>query len=548
MPPRWKLTKQEKNELKRQYRQNVNYINQHLDPGNRNRVPLNMAAFERRLNDPKEVKLYKSGLEYNRKAAAQEATYERIKNTYDQPFKLPGKTYALDRVIHCLMIPEISEEAEAYNREVVKQYREHPEAMAQTLLKKVFQVNPKYFDDYHRTQDFDGLMLDRYKRDEVIETTAFNIHHVLTDLKTAGLLNETVLQNKDAIEGNYEALGYSLTQIGAIKDDAYFTIPYIDVDSFMEVTTNAGGDNTFCRRLQASQTAVENQGPNRRGASAVVDLQGPNERLNVPGAMGRFIGEYTDEVTGEINKASPISRAIAGEEGGNFNTTVLPVSEIRKMDNVLNKDFTNEKGFKMPEKPAMYRNVAETARSLIIEELAIRTQGNASKIDSDGLYSVADSYAGNFKERFFHTTSRQYKNFKSVLNKFENPRSRGYKDTNALKTAANEYLIHKGVHNLQEAMALPQPGKDRALLCLTTLEKVQEAEGPQSTYLRPGLREPVQVDLKKKGGYPPAIENAKDVSIDDNENEIDTSSKKKDKEVVIDNNIIQKDDDGIANE
>ena len=60
MPP-YELTAQEKAEFRRKYIENVRRANEYLSEDNQ--IKLDLAAFDKKLNDPKMQRIYKKGLE-----------------------------------------------------------------------------------------------------------------------------------------------------------------------------------------------------------------------------------------------------------------------------------------------------------------------------------------------------------------------------------------------------------------------------------------------------------------------------------------------------
>ena len=94
-------------------------------------------------------------------------------------------------------------------------------------------------------------------------------------------------------------------------------------------------------------------------------------------------------------------------------------------------------------------------KKVAVEEIEASFRSKIAELEQKGGLGIIakELNKGNWKERTFRTTSRQYKDFIQAMKDFENPRSDGYQAYANLTLTANDYLIHKGVHSIEEAMA-----------------------------------------------------------------------------------------------
>ena len=551
MPPRYTyFTKQEKAELRRQYRANVQTINRYVN-GPTNRVPLNMAEFERKINDPKFIRIYKKGLEINQRRRAKDELCSQLVAKFKY-LKDPKKIYGGDRVVSSKLILSDDPEAVAYNEAVIKQYLEHPEAVVQERLQKLLNFNPKIIDTYHKNPDFDSLMINACEKDEDLFTDAFNFRGLVNEFKGKNILVPELEERLDSIVGNYEMLVQPLGHIDNIKSNALFTAPALteNLQQEFDATGFMDAHEDIYSKMQEMRSYTDNTREGKIGVDEFFKYVHEHDiNINEPGGMGKIVGIGTNEYTEQYGYVSPVSVLGKSMKCDDMVVSQLKPNQLHDMAKVFKKDYIAESGYKPIEKPAKFKDIGYEARNNILEEYAIKNRVSFAKLDNDGISSIAESYKGKFKEWFFRTTSRQYKNFKSVLKNFENPSHRDYGKHEPVLNAANEYLIHKGVQSVEQAMALPQPGKDRALLCLSVVTKIQDAVGYENGYIAPGQRERFQGKPQKSDDWPQAIKNPKEVDIDDNTIIIDNDNKikpEKQKEIVddeteINTNIIKKD-------
>lgn len=90
------LTEQEKNDFRERYLQNVAKLNKYLPNGLK--VSTDLKALNKRLNDPKEQRLYKRALEVRNKEERRNDLCNQLSNDNGY-LRTKGKTYALDRVV-----------------------------------------------------------------------------------------------------------------------------------------------------------------------------------------------------------------------------------------------------------------------------------------------------------------------------------------------------------------------------------------------------------------------------------------------------------------
>lgn len=159
----------------------------------------------------------------------------------------------------------------------------------------------------------------------------------------------------------------------------------------------------------------------------------------------------------------------------------IPQSDMNYISFLRRNGAALANGLKGPQYVVDYRKLEEKRRNAI----SIQATLEAQLLDGD------DSIKNEFKRQkpnIFETilgrTSRQYKEFKLVLNKhFRNPDSPLYGDEGYLKQTAMNYLKHK-FPNLEdgklpteaEISTLSGKGKARASLCLKVINALNEKE------------------------------------------------------------------------
>jgi len=494
------FTAQEKEELKQKYLQNIAKINEYLPA--KDRIKADVAGFEKKVNDPSLAWLYKKGLELKardeKKKQIQDQLSEKLKD-----LRIPGKAYPLERIMHTELIASDDPEAMAYNEEKIRQYFLHPEAVIQRRFQKVFEINGSDLIKMAKCKDTDNLMLAYGEKHASTIEDAYSLVGALEDAKLKDILTPEMKEYLTGAPKNYEPL-IDCTEMMRRISEGYFTVP----NELTDAQDNAlmEGNNTFdvdnpdlSKQLNANisqkSTLMKSQ---NEFSKYFKEIEKKGIDLNKDGPLNA----YCIEVEGGKEKYVGLHTLILNADtmdGTNPKMVTLPPETVNGMKKIFTTDFTKEEGYKEPEIPAKFKTPAwKEARDEIVFRQALATDRPIAEIDNAPLIDLATSIKGSVGERLFNTTSREYKTLIQTMKDYDNPKHVAHHNPAPVKIAANQYLIHKGVKTKEDAMALPYPSKDRALLCLNMIESFQKYQDPNAPKMVPGTNQEIRPEPKRE--------------------------------------------------
>ena len=477
MPP-YKLTSAEKAALRRKYLQNIQTINSYLPQGKK--IKADLKWFNSRINDLSEQRFYKKCLELNRNLNKKEAIVNQVGEKV-RDAKIKGQKYALERNMHTRMIPSDNPAAQKYNEYVMKKYHENPDAFVQEKYQKLAKLNPGDIQKFADNPDLKNFMLDFYEQNEEIIDDGFQMLKNLGN-HYKGEMTPEMQANLKAISGNYEMLTAASDTLKLAQDDGYFTLPPISDELYSDLSdTNLETEHkelmdSISRNYKAVSIYTLS---NEEFKRTMRGFKENNINLDSPGALLKYVATVErNGVTENISPALHYSGNMMGQ-GENFEVHELDADTVKKAGKVLKEDYIKETGFKLKEMPEQFKpDRGDIFRKDFLYHYAIDHKVELGKLDNSGLGEIAESIKGDWKERFFGTTSAEYKEFTKAMKDFERPNSRRYKDQQYLYLTANSYLLHKGVSSYEEAARLEPPGNIRAKLCLDVIASVGRTEDP----------------------------------------------------------------------
>ena len=491
----YKFTEEEKEEIRRKYRENIRIINSYINPdGSRKQfeVKLDMDGLNKKLNDPDYAYFHKKSIEVVQKEAKKKEIQDRLdkKFAYLKDKDHPER-YVMQRFMHDELIPSDDPVAEAYNEEKIKMYCLHPEAVAQRKFQEMFNVNVKQLAEIAKNSDEDAKMV-AWASNDVNMAKAFEAFEAYGTLSKfpKDMLTPEMKEYLDSVSRNYEVMIDTTEKLFKVKDvDLVLPAVINDNQENLLNLSSFGEDHPELAAL----VSKKNPGPigltmpdsKEKFNAFFQGLAKTNIDLEKDGALTEY---YVENVGGKEKKVS-VQKWINGKLDGKPELKKMTPEQAAGFKKIFKIDYTKEEGYKEPDFPEKFK---EPPFKAVRNEIAFRyaTKYNIPmyKVDEQGFNLVAESIKGSVKERLFNTTSRQYKNLIQTMKDYDNKNHVGYHDSMPVKLAANDYLIHKGVRTRDEAMILPSPAKERSLLCFDLIEGYQKAEPENEKKLVPGSR------------------------------------------------------------
>ncbi|MBQ9457549.1 MAG: hypothetical protein IJU64_03460 [Bacilli bacterium] len=501
----YKFTPAEKEELRRKYQENINTINSYIPEQYENyRLQPNWKAFDKFVNDPQKAWMYKKGMEIRARELKKKDIQEALARKFDH-LKDPNKIYGLGRFFHTELIPSDDPEAQAYNEAKYKMYMEHPEAVVQRRMQKVFNASVQELAQIAKCKDRDALMLAWAERNSDIVESAFEAFGTITKWPN-DMLTPAMQKNLSSVVRNYEPLfdaaetyrrvneGFPVLHNSIVQEQEFilggtdFSQEHPDLDKWISGNEKIKADIAMKGKMLSEFFGA---------------LEKNHIDVSKPGALG----EWTVKTNSQKEPQISLSSWIKDKKPGTLEK--LSPEEAAETKKIFNSDFTKEEGYKEPEIPAKFKAITlEKARDDLIYKYCIANDLKISEVEDGGFYKIAESIKGGVKERVFGTTSLEYKHVIQTLKDYDNEKHVAHHNPKPVKIAANQYLIHKGVKAREEAMALPYPAKERSLLCFDLIEEFQKAEPVNEDKLIPGTNEVVKGPHKE---WPPAIHDKNEV-------------------------------------
>ena len=236
------FTEEEKKKFRDAYIANVNEINKGLPEGNK--IKPNLEKLEQRLNDPKEVKIYKQSKEIKERLDKIEVEKKRLISSYGI-----NERNFLNRTFFYLLKPGNTEEEKTYNNNLYRDYLEKPYDVFQDTVKKVMTFNPsKFFKAVQEDNLADEIDLLDENLDKMKIGFALigDINNKKDTIDKNGERKSGKIMISDEFNQIYDApyhgaimLGTAPKQLDITATDYYFTLPpleeYIDAVDFSKV-------------------------------------------------------------------------------------------------------------------------------------------------------------------------------------------------------------------------------------------------------------------------------------------------------------------------
>ena len=495
MPP-YELTEQEKVEFRRKYIENVRRANEYLSE--ENQIKLDLAAFDRKINDPKMQRIYKKGLEIRNTTMEKIRLSSQMREQF-KDLKIKGKTYGLDRLMHSELIPSEDPEAKAYNEAKIRDYFLHPEAETERRFHELLNLNLGDVSKIVDSADMKNFFLDFYEKNAAAIDLANETKKALNDQQTK---TQALAEYGQQVCANFELLANIQDVVNMVKGDEFFTFPdNLTEEQYEELFSDSSYLIDHPELAEAHKNKIVHEKAMEIPNKDFKDFFALCKQNNIDFANGASLcGLYAvDTTTGakisfsrysqiEAEKrANPdrernvIRRDSITEVELNVDTlqpVILPPETVNEIKQISTVDHTQEEGYVNPQMPARFRkSIADIARDDVLYNFALDNGKNLGDVAAKGLYGLADSFKGNWKERMFGTTSQEYKIFKANLKNYENPNNAAYRQPQAVADSAWAYLAHKGVTTVEEARRLPPPGDSRALLCLSCIKTFDQQYG-----------------------------------------------------------------------
>ncbi|MDY6367075.1 MAG: hypothetical protein SPL13_00940 [Clostridia bacterium] len=468
------LSEQEKQNFTAQYLRNVERINAYL-PDNL-KITADLKELNKRLNDPKEQRLYKRALEIKEKEERRQDLYDQLadENRY---LRTKGKTYALDRVIQYQFAMENDPNAAAYNQNVIRNYYLHPEAMVQQEFKKLLKYDPTLISQIAKSNDTENLLVEFYDKNAQFCEYAFALKGSIAAFNK-GIVVDELSKNIESTASSYEMLKTASEMVQTVSESSFFVMPKltesqkiclensnIDIESpefyddvKRQIKCNAFRDvsvkefKTFFKNLDKDGFKYKTSG----GLNTLIAIKESNggQLKNVPFTLA-YLG----------------NQVYAGSHFFQINQ-----KEANIVQDVFKRDYIAEQNFVQHDFVPANANDYNTKIRAFKFQYAANINLPLYKVENMDLRDIVARHKGGFFEKTFGTTSKEFKDVMSQVDRFYDQGSEDYHQTESLAQVGQSYLNHKGVKTIDDIMKLSGTSKSRALFCYSLVETCKRTE------------------------------------------------------------------------
>ena len=438
------LTDKEKEDFEKQYTESVRIYNKMLP--NDKKIKLDVEGLRKRMNDPKEVEIYRRAKYIAEKEEKQNALYKQYK---EQQGLTDTTKMPLARDLFRLMRIDGSPESENFNKRLVNLFAKHPYEVANAVLKGEYSAD---------TSVYNGIMMDDYERMKVYFDNFENVKLSWNEvfLKTS-MGNATFVKGIDGNLSNFLQKRVSLGSGFLIPDDI-FGQPKMTKDQIAELMNSK--DKEFTKELSSK---VANAWSDK-------EIETDREEYKLFKEKGIFDDKETvlsyKAIETKNGKEKEI-RLIDALKSKDPNVKIVKRSEEEK-EKILYVTTDNYKKSHMDEvKSNMEKFKADFVSSY-------NAKNPQTKIDNFNQDMILDQNKGGFFERTFNTTSNEYKAFVTALKNYTDEKSPDFSNERKLVAKAKVYLKHKNVTDEHSIERLDKTGRNRVKLCQAIIEAIDK--------------------------------------------------------------------------
>ena len=440
------LTDKEKESFEKEYTESVRIYNKMLPDDKK--IKLDVDGLRKRMNDSKEVEIYRRAKYIAEKEKKQTELYKQYKDQQGlkDTVKLP-----LARDLFRLMRIDGSPESENFNKRLVNLFAKHPYEVATAVLRGQYSAG---------TSAYNGVLMDDYERMKVYfdnyESVRLSWNEVY--LKTE-MGNASFVKGLDDNISNFLQKTVSLGS-GFLIPDAIFGQPKMTKDQ-IEVLVS-GYDKEYTKEyIFKVSTAWSDK-----------DIDKTREELKLFKEKGIL-----------DDKETVLSyKAVLYKDGKE--------KEIKLIDALKNKDpkvkieivkrseeekekllYVTTANYKKNHMDEVKNNMEIFKADFVSSYNAKNPQTKITKFNQD---MILDQHKGGFFERTFNTTSNEYKAFVTALKNYTDEKSPDYSNARKLVAKAKEYLKHKNVTDEHSIERLDKTGRNRVKLCQAIIEAIDK--------------------------------------------------------------------------
>ena len=439
MPETKMLTQDEKQALIARHRELVDEFNKYLPNENKLEYDQNL---EQRLDDEAEVKYYRALQAIADREQKQKEILNKLIKKYGD---IPQERNLLARTFRSGLKTDGTDEANEYNEKLYLDYQNDPEKVFYKRYKSVLEFNPqllvKAVDDKQKIADF-------YLKYQTICDDGFAYSSTIT--------NKDANVNKALVEAS-SGMSKVIEVLNAPRK--YLEGDLLDYLSFPKLTND-----------QASMIAAGNPEKYMGKESIYTDKF---NKILFPEDIGNVKKEYAlyKKQGFVIGKGFFLRYSALKHDDATNKTKEIPlddaINELKTNPNVTIEERSHEEILELT-------RINETYDREYLNIWLQKFSENYKQVPFD-YEAIKEENKGGFFERFFRTTSNEYRRFIEVLGEYQDPSSPNYMNRKLLKDSAQAYFDHKTEGGIS-FNKIDKTGRDRLMLVSAVLKTFSDMD------------------------------------------------------------------------
>ena len=411
-----KLTEQEKQEIIQRHREMVEEFNAVLPDEMKLSIDEHL---EERLNDEKQVAIYRIGQEIKEKERRQKEIRDSLEQDYG---KYKGaKKDAFSRSLRYGFKTDDSFESKQYNIQMYKDYLNNQDKLAYVRYKDVLDFNPQEL--YDCGEDPLKLM-EYYQKNDQLVKDAFVMNSCLSNVDIVPDLKKALPTMKEPME-TLNQLSIKAKAAGGIE---YFACPPLSIEQIMMLRATKPalfdintGNETFrsiCLDIENNQIGTVHQYLSQFG-------QNGREPTFRPGYFLKNKPVKTDPETEETKEVT-FAEYLKNKDNENYELDYRDPFEVERIE-MVSKTYSN-----------LY---AKNWQDRFVDH--VPSFFNYNKFDISDMESKINGNIFQKIGRIFKGNSRQFDAMMKAFKNFNDPKHPDYMNESKLRDSADTYLKYK---------------------------------------------------------------------------------------------------------
>ena len=481
------ISEQEKQEILARHHQLVDQMNTTLNGA----LKYDDEGILKRLNDPKEVALYRKSCQLVRDNQKRSQTFKTLEARFG---KSQVRDNPMSRTIDFCLKTEDTLAAKRYNEKIYQDYISNPNRVVFHEFNKILNFNPQ---ELYDCGDDKAKLVEFYAKHPDICENAFCVDPIMSASGANQKILDGMKSMKKVVEGLHDAS--TATKMAAGID--YFATP--DLTPEQTEALVLGSNQTMMDPSESLKLIVNQKLPQDETYCTAFEMLDRFKAIGIPINDKHFYTKY------KAVKTDPVTHT---KEQVSFDQYFA--QQRRANNNLIEPEITLEQ--RSEQELFEFRCITSEAKGEYCKEFEKRLAREIGQIHYN-VAEIEDRNKGGIWERYIrHSTSREYKEFIAALKDYNNPDSPNYLNKPHLKEKATGYLLHKADQGYQGLDDMKGTSLSRSTLAINVIKVLDEMKNDEDTIFN-------DIETKLVGSYKDGAVVAikpEDVKNELNQNEI----------------------------